>query len=643
MDDIAALRIMAVLSLLGSSPGMALTGDLHQLPLAELLKLEIETVAKHPEPIADATGIVSVITRDDIERYGSNDLFDLLRRVPGLIAQNSIVFPDNLVSIRGMHSSVIDRRTLLLLDGRPIRDTQSGGSNATFYKSLPLSTIERIEVVRGPGSVLYGTNAVSGVINVITRTDSHSQVTLSAGTQDTQRLDGRHTQQWDQGQVAVSVKSMGSNGWEFKATDAGGAYDEQYLDHRELGVHLSANFGSLSLSAFEGNLEQDFLGSDQRWPADHYERQSQFVDLHYHHSLGQAWQADFNITYNRNNRATDRGGVDVESSNSLYELSLQGPIGNKMHLLSGITYLTLRGKDLYNNTDTYHDTWKSAYVQAETRWFEQLKLTLGVQYNDSGIEQDTSIRAGANWRFSPHWGAKLLYGEAFRSPYMAELSSFFPGSLLGNPSLNSEKVETISGQLFYHDVRQRVELTLFDSRLRDAIGLSPDPVAGFRFENGGELDVEGVELEGRVQLGNGWLLEGSYSHQQNTDENGVHDTQIDPNTLVKFGASYEWENGITLGLFNNYFGDPGDWNKLSGFSQERNPNDEAYHHMTLNLKLPLKLFWPEVNWQGAKISLFADNLLQSDSVYEPDISRPNVNAWPKFGPRTLTAKLAMKF
>ena len=118
----------------------------YNMSLSELLDVQITTVSKRLEPIENAPGIVTVVNRSEIEMYGGNDLHDLLRRVPGVIPHTSHLIPDNLISIRGQHSSVIDRRNLILINGRPLKESQTGGSGATFYNSFPLSAIERVEL-----------------------------------------------------------------------------------------------------------------------------------------------------------------------------------------------------------------------------------------------------------------------------------------------------------------------------------------------------------------------------------------------------------------------------------------------------------------------------------------------------------------
>jgi len=131
--------------------------------------VEIEVVSKQKESIYEAAGVVSVVNNDEIHRYGANNLHDLLSRVTSIYALGSYMYFDNTVSMRGDLFTHINNHTLLLINGRPFRESMFGGLNDTIYQDFPIHAIERIEIIRGPGSVLYGTNAYSGVINIVTK------------------------------------------------------------------------------------------------------------------------------------------------------------------------------------------------------------------------------------------------------------------------------------------------------------------------------------------------------------------------------------------------------------------------------------------------------------------------------------------
>ncbi len=606
--------------------------DYFNIPLAELAKLEITAVSKSAESITEAPGIISVITAHDIKRFGAKDIHDLLRRVTSVIPETSVLFPDNVISIRGQHSSIVDRRSLLLLDERPIRDTNSGGSNATFHNAFPLAAIERIEVIRGPGSVLYGSNAFSGIINIITKTTTTSggQLKMGGGSFSTFQGDGVYHAITDHGSIMLAAKSMISDGWEFEATDRSGSRDSMDMKEHSRGITLRANLQNFTLNMFQGKTKQDYLGANQQWPAEHYDRNTHFIDLSYQQEWSSNWRSNFNLTYNRNNRA-NQTSIDIDTYNILYEATLQGNISNKLSATFGASYLSLRGEDkqAMAGFEDFKDSWKNSYGQLHFMLSKDITLVAGLQYNDTGIDTDTSYRGSLVWKITEPWGIKILYGEAFRSPYMAELYSGNP-FLAGNENLVPETIATTDLQLFYYSNKYRFEASYFHSHIDEEISLTPTGPGRFEFINSGGIDSSGYELNARAQLSNKLDVQASYSYQSNDTDDGIKDSQIVANSLFKLGLSYRFDNNINLGLFDSYFGEPGDHSKLSNISQERNNNDKAYHYLTLNLDIPLSALSRKTYWQGIHLSLYGDNLLESDAVYQPDLSRPNVNAWPKF-------------
>jgi outer membrane receptor protein involved in Fe transport len=132
------------------------------MSLEQLLTIKVTTPSKRAETPVEAPGVFSVITADEIAGFGANSLFDVLERAPSVQTLGSSLFPRNLAVMRGDLRSLFDDHVLILFDGRPIRESINGGVDSPFFTAFPVEMIERIEIVRGPGSVLYGTNAFVG-------------------------------------------------------------------------------------------------------------------------------------------------------------------------------------------------------------------------------------------------------------------------------------------------------------------------------------------------------------------------------------------------------------------------------------------------------------------------------------------------
>jgi len=140
--------------------------------------LNVEVVSKKTESQYSAAGIVSIVTQDDIKRYGANTLADVLNRVSSLYMLSTYIWSNSTASMRGDALTHVNNHTLVLINGRPFRDSAYGGLNETMFRDFPIHHIEQIEVVRGSGSVLYGSNAFTGVINVVTKKHQDNALTL---------------------------------------------------------------------------------------------------------------------------------------------------------------------------------------------------------------------------------------------------------------------------------------------------------------------------------------------------------------------------------------------------------------------------------------------------------------------------------
>jgi iron complex outermembrane receptor protein len=161
------------------SPPQSVTGDLTQMSIEDLMNLEVTSGAKKDESVQRTAGAIFVITSEDIRRSGATTLPDVLRMAPGLdvaqISGNSWA-----VSSRGFNDAFANKM-LVLVDGRTVYSPVFSG---VFWdaQDILLADVERIEVIRGPGAALWGSNAVNGVINIITKTAIKTQgATLTAG------------------------------------------------------------------------------------------------------------------------------------------------------------------------------------------------------------------------------------------------------------------------------------------------------------------------------------------------------------------------------------------------------------------------------------------------------------------------------
>ena len=249
-----ALWVAALLAWMVGAP-WALAQDAEKGPfegllsksLAELGEVVVEVASPgSPGPLSQAPAVASVITSEQIRAMGATHLDDILESVPGLHIAPSQVKPlDPVYSIRGIHSQV-NNQVLTLLDGLPVVQQLTGGP--LFVFRMPVANIERIEVIRGPGSAVYGADAFAGVVNIVTKKASDidsSEVGVRLGSFDTFNAWGLHSTQikgWD---VAMGFEWQQSSG------------DEDRIIGADLQTTFDGIFGT-SASLAPGSLNTGF-------------------------------------------------------------------------------------------------------------------------------------------------------------------------------------------------------------------------------------------------------------------------------------------------------------------------------------------------------------------------------------------------
>ncbi|EWH08197.1 ferrienterochelin/colicin outer membrane receptor [Catenovulum agarivorans DS-2] len=166
----------------------ALSDDLFNLPIEQLMQLEVASATLSNESLIDVPSSVAVYNRDEIQKLGLDNLDELLNFVTGMhSARSDRDGKFSRVSARGRASGSGGGEILILLNGQRINSEYSGANDYTF-PLIPLSIAEKIEFIKGPGSSIYGSNAFLGVINIITITDATPQLSVEAGNMSLQRV-----------------------------------------------------------------------------------------------------------------------------------------------------------------------------------------------------------------------------------------------------------------------------------------------------------------------------------------------------------------------------------------------------------------------------------------------------------------------
>lgn len=624
----------------GVSPAVAYTDGAQDQEIDELLSLDIEALtvsvaSKREEGVKDAPGVINVVTAREIRESGARTLFEVLERQPAVYGLFNWGTGEHANAIRGNSTSSGSSHTLLLLNGRPVREGYTGSIDGFIYRTMPLSMIDHLEIIRGPGSVLYGTNAYAGVINVVTKKAEKSiegEVSGTYGSYDSVSFEGAAGSKGEDYSVYGGVTVSDNNGWKDTFSDIIGVTDEFQKTSKDYNVVANAKYKNFTLNVMNADTDEVAFGFPSIAPLrDDIFRKQTFIDVGYKHELTENWSASINGSYTKSEQNFPLAAV-FDTDDFLTELTLDGKLGEKTNLVVGGTWYRLKGEEKLLQFD-YTSHRYAAYAQIDHQFTDWLKLVAGAQINKTeAVDEDISPRLAAIMNFDNNWGAKLMYGQAFRSAYPLEQFVNIPGALVGDPTLDPEKIETVDAQVFYQTKNYYGALTVFRSKETDTIRAGLGTLV-----NDGVIKSHGGTLEGKAHFGTDWTLEGSVTYLHDSPEAGINGYAM-PEWMAKIGATYRGWRGITVNVFDNFAGDL----DIANNNPAVNKVPEDYHLITANVIVDLHEFVDGLPTE-TYLSFYGYNLLdqRADSSY-PD--NPAVeNAGPARPDRTVFGKITFKF
>jgi iron complex outermembrane receptor protein len=546
-------------------------GALEDIELLELDIPEVVTASRHKEKLTSVPHAISVITREDIRRAHARSVPDALRLVPGVDVAE-LTFGEAAVAPRGFHG-FISNQTLVLVDGRQIFDSLFGG---TAWGSWPfqLDDIERIEVIRGPGGVTWGANAVNGVINIITR-DPGDEPGLSmsggGGSRGTFKQHVGYSLKEDPLRARVSGEYEASDGFrdggsllrrqddEYKAgrMNARAIYELGPKDSLDLSAGSSVVDGGLPPSPLGGIGVVKNSGSQAnylmgKWT--HKVSDDNAFDLtgfvnDFHASPGlkaidyryQQLALQFGHTFKAGDAHTLSWGVDSRAD--LLDASNADP-----HMLS----------DAFVSTGII-----GLYVQDVWRFAPRWALSLGgrIDYEFFG-GFEPSARAALSYDLSDD---AHVYGAVSRAFHMPTAGSRF----LNLPLLNGLAViqsdrdvyaETlIAYELGYRQrfLKNRLDTGMnlywheYDEVTTITPRLGPPGLLAYDFDNRAEASTYGVELDGKHAVTDRLSLLAHYTYQQLIWHASARFQEKDaispPAHKAMFGTRYSLTDDLHLG------------------------------------------------------------------------------------------------
>jgi outer membrane receptor for ferrienterochelin and colicins len=530
--------------------------DLTTLTIEELMEIEVETVSgasRYEQPVSEAPASVSIVTADEIKKYGYRNLADILQSLPGFSVTNDRNY--QYVGIRGFGlPGDYGARTLLMVDG--VRQNESVSQATSIGNEFVVDTdlIERVEVIRGPSHSLYGANAMLAVINVITKRGRDSEgIELSgeAGSFDSYKERLSYGGKFGTGsEVLLSGTLFTSSGQDFNfpefsspATNFGWARN---CDRERFGnAFLKIRYHDLTLEG--GYVKRDKAIPTAPWgtffgdPGTETTDSSLFIDLKYHHAFENGLDMMSRFSWNEYDYDgryvydwADPGdspllmtNIDrVRNSWLQGELQLSGKLSESHRLIGGIEFrdvlrMVQQNYDVEMYLDDHRSSWNvGVYLQDEYQVFDSLILNAGLRYDHFDTFGDTlNPRIALIYRPVDSTSLKFLFGTGFRAPSGTELYYGDGFTMKPNPELREEQSTsyelTLEQQIAKH---LRGTLTGYYTRVKDLITQVTDPLDGMLvYRNLSKVDLKGVELEFNTKWDNGMNGRISYSYQDAKD------------------------------------------------------------------------------------------------------------------------------
>lgn len=527
--------------------------DLQEFALDDMVVTATRTESK----MVDVPVNTTVISAEKIADRHYLDVADVLKDVPGATVMDTGVGAyEKKVVLNG------DERVLVLVDGKRVNIDMGTMSRASYdLNQMPdVSLIERIEVVKGHGGALYGSDAVGGVVNIITKKVDHSYGKVSMGFGSHQARDAKAMYTIKEGKtgvmVAASKYKQGYHEYKDAKTEANKRWPAaSTYENEKVSVKLSQELSETS------NLE---LGYD----FSKFEGVRSYSTKAKSASFSNKKTNDFYAKYNWTVNDKDQGFIqlyrnkydyynagDMYETDTGFEAQQNITLSDNNRLVVGASYRKAKALNATSYTAEKSINNKAVFVSDQWEFAPSWTLDAGVRYDKhSTAGSKTTWSAGLNKKFDENSHAYFNWGQVFKAPTLDDLYYYsyyyddrnkYTYESYGNPNLKPEKGDTWTiGYGTKIADKTSVNISYFQSKLEDAIDwdtTNSDNASVSIVRNVDKQKKNGMELSVAHELNDNWDLEASYTYicvKNNEHGSGyVRDANYIPN-MYRFGVRY---------------------------------------------------------------------------------------------------------
>ncbi|MEI5640469.1 MULTISPECIES: TonB-dependent receptor domain-containing protein [unclassified Pseudoalteromonas] len=478
------------------------------------------TANKFTQSLPDTLAAVTVIQRQDIEKSNALDVISLLDTVAGIQAvRNGGLGQSVSLFLRGNDA----KHTLVLVDGVRVSDANSG---AASLSNIPLNSIERIEVIRGAKAAIYGSDAIAGVINIISRKGSKNTLAVTSGSNNYADVEGTLHYKKELLKVSANAGYVETDGYDVIAKDpalaASKNHDRDGYRNSNMGVNISygdraTGLFSLRSQYSEGKGEYDAFGSDE-YRFQNYTNKLSWQRSHDAFSQQVAFSNGQEENKQIGSSSDDNAYVTKRSQ---FEYQSQFHFSDALLFTGNITFL---------NEDVGASTAKFSESQRDN-----LSVALGAFYNDDNWLAEVALRSDdydfhgrANTytlaigkRLSNDISIKLNHGTAFRAPSLSQAFTIDSPYYLPNPNIAPEQATNNELIVSYSGADVRAEIALYDNRISDKIVYQQNDAWKYVPYNIERADFSGADLSVAVNDGFGFThtVNASYTRAEDAASN----------------------------------------------------------------------------------------------------------------------------
>lgn len=551
----------------------------------------VVTANRQEQKLGEVAQSVTVISNEEITRRQSIAVIDLLRTVPGVRVASTGGFGSlTSVFIRGADSS----HTVALIDGVKINDPASTGGGYDFG-NIQTGNIERIEIVRGSQSVLWGSQAIGGVVNIITRQPTEglaADLSGEYGAHDTARVVGKVSGKFGPVSASVGGNYLRSDG--FSAAANGTERD----GNRHYGANAKVNVAftdaiSLDLRGWYVNGRTDLDGYAFTPPyafgdSPEYVRLKEWVgyaglnaalfDGRFRNRIGFAYTDTRRRNFDPRNAPFDTETFAAKGRNERFEYQGIAQISDQIEATFGAETEKSRFRTAgYGSVTSNGVRQNSFYGQLQVKPIEGLALTGGVRHDDHDDFGGKTTFA-ASGLYSPNGGATTVrasYSQGFKAPSLYQLHSDY-----GNETLNPETSRGWEAGVTQQLVDGRMELgaTWFQRNTRNLITFIGCPPAGTgicanrpdgTYDNVARARAKGLEATVTLRPTDAFTVQGLYSWVKSQDRTTGLDLSRRPRHSASLLIDYAWafglQTGATVTHVSGSWDFPGEFGRLEGY------------------------------------------------------------------------------